>query len=319
MAIALLTVTIRVQCVCETLNESALSNVLTMKSGFGHGGDGGGCNRNSTNGNSIHPMVAGVVGQAASNALTNLTHQQEKVLDNELDQYDALLKDDDALDLLRERRLREWKQNQRQRQVFREKLGHGEYSELSGSSSSTCTSTSATTTGSTCNDIAKAFFDAAKLSERMVVHFYRPSSTYCQVFHKHFTVLAQTHLETRFVKINVESASEGNQGLQYLVDKLHIHILPTVSLIYKRQQVHQFRGLDDLGGHEDFSIDLLKRVLASFNVLTLTSTELDTIDQLDHDDQELMEKEEYRGKKWIRTKPIRKSVYDAEDDNDSLG
>lgn len=43
----------------------------------------------------------------------------------------------------------------------------------------------------------QAFFEAAKKSPRMVVHFYRPTTRYCQVVDAHFERLAARHLETR--------------------------------------------------------------------------------------------------------------------------
>lgn len=43
----------------------------------------------------------------------------------------------------------------------------------------------------------QAFFDAAKQSPRVVVHFYRPTTRYCQVVDAHFERLAPRHLETR--------------------------------------------------------------------------------------------------------------------------
>lgn len=230
-----------------------------------------------------------VVGQVASSALATMAQAQEAALDHELDQYDALLNDDDALDRLRERRLRELKQTQQQRNVWKDQ-GHGVYSELVGT------------------DTAKAFFDVTKQSERLVVHFYRPSTRYCDIFHKHLAAIAETHWETRFIKINVESSQEGNKGLQYLIDKLHIHVMPTVVLIHKRKQVHQFRGFDDLGGHEDFSTNLLKHVLAAYDVLTLTSSEMDQFE-----DQEWLQED--GGVNSIKLQTIRRGIYDAEEEH----
>ena len=231
-----------------------------------------------------------LVGQAATSALATLAQVQEAALDQELDQYDALLNDDDALDLLRERRLRELKLNQQQRNTWKDH-GHGEYSELGGI------------------DLAKAFFEATKQSERLVVHFYRPSTRYCDIFHKHMTAIAETHLETRFLKINVESSQEGNQGLQYLIDKLNVHVMPTIVLIHKRKQVHHFRGFDDLGGHEDFSTNLLKHVLAAYDVLTLTSSEMDHFE-----DQEWLQED--GGVNSIKLQTIRRGMYNVEADDE---
>lgn len=203
-----------------------------------------------------------VVGAATANAILQTAKVQETLIDNAVDQYDALLEDDDALDLLRERRLKQLQQNQQQRNKWKDQ-GHGEYSELAESD---------------C-DVAKAFFNATKQSERMVVHFHRPTTLLCNVFHKHLTDIAAQHLETKFIKINVESAErDGNQGIIYLVDKLGITCMPTVVLVLNRKVVYQLRGCSDLGESEDFPPTLLKQVMAAHGVLNLSDFEMDQMD-----------------------------------------
>ena len=43
----------------------------------------------------------------------------------------------------------------------------------------------------------QAFFNAAKRSPRIICHFYRPTTRYCQVVDAHMERLAHSHLETR--------------------------------------------------------------------------------------------------------------------------
>jgi hypothetical protein len=124
-------------------------------------------------------------------------------------------------------------------------------------------------------DVAKAFFDASKASSRMVVHFYRPSSRHCDVFHAHLEKLSKQHLETRFCKINVEGCDGPDGGpASYLVEKLGIVCMPTLVLIKDRKAIHHIRGFDELGGTTDFSTRALEYVLAYCGVL-------------DSDDQEI--------------------------------
>ena len=52
--------------------------------------------------------------------ITTVTKLQEAALDAELDQYDTLLQDDDALERFRERRKLEWREQQQQRQKWKE-------------------------------------------------------------------------------------------------------------------------------------------------------------------------------------------------------
>ncbi|RYG66429.1 hypothetical protein EON64_09785 [archaeon] len=67
----------------------------------------------------------------------------------------------------------------------------------------------------------KDFFNAAKKSRFMVVHFYRPVTPRCQIVDAHFQKLAPQHMETRFVKIDAEKNP-------FLVERLGIIIMPTI-------------------------------------------------------------------------------------------
>lgn len=202
-----------------------------------------------------------IIGQKLTQTMDATTRAQEAALDDELDKYDELLQDEDALELLRERRLEQLKKSQSQFHAWRD-LGHGVYSELDSS------------------DVAKAFFEAAKQSERLVVHFYRPTTRYCDVYHKHLEILAQQHLETKFVKINVDR--DGSTGVAYLVEKLGIHIMPTVLCVKNRKAVHHVRGLSEVGG-EDCETVMLAYILALHGVLTLREEE-------EMDEEELFDK-----------------------------
>ena len=191
-----------------------------------------------------------VVGNVAARVLLESTEAQESALDEELAKYDELLNDDDALDRLREARLAQLQQQSKQASRWKD-AGHGVYTELDSH-----------------HDKAKAFFEAAKQSERLVLHFYRPTTRYCQVFHRHLTELATKHLETRFLKINVEDAQEGRKdGVAYLVDKLGIVVMPTLLLVRKRKAIHHIQGFDELGGSQDFSTQTLEYVLKFHNML----------------------------------------------------
>eukprot|EP00566_Odontella_aurita_P022744 CAMPEP_0113553778 /NCGR_PEP_ID=MMETSP0015_2-20120614/15796_1 /TAXON_ID=2838 /ORGANISM="Odontella" /LENGTH=141 /DNA_ID=CAMNT_0000454873 /DNA_START=186 /DNA_END=608 /DNA_ORIENTATION=- /assembly_acc=CAM_ASM_000160 len=131
-----------------------------------------------------------VLGEAVSSAILRQTQAQEAAINDELAQYDSLLEAGDSdLEALRARRLAQMKRGAEQKAKWRD-LGHGTYAALGE--------------GQHGGDVAREFFDASKKSERMVVHFHRPSTRMCDVFHRHMEKLAPRHLETRFVKINVE-------------------------------------------------------------------------------------------------------------------
>jgi hypothetical protein len=199
------------------------------------------------------------VGSAAANALLQNAVAQERAVENEMKAYDALLQDDDALAVLRQSRMKEMQLRQQNIQRWK-LLGHGSYSELGGGS------------GQVSADMAKDFFAASKESERLVVHFYRPTTRLCDVVHAHLEKLASQHLETRFTKINVETAEHGG-GAAYLVEKLGIVILPTVLIVRNRNAVHHIRGFDELGGTPDFTNGALARLLGQHDGIQLTEDE----------------------------------------------
>jgi hypothetical protein len=203
------------------------------------------------------------MGNAAAEAILQTAAAQEAALTAQVDQYDALLEDETALQTLRARRLVQLKEQAAQQQRWMT-LGHGKYTELDGNSDGT--------THQNAADVAKAFFTASKESERLVVHFYRPTTRSCDVFHKHLTILAPQHKETRFVKINVENCDQphgGGGSASFLVERLGIVVMPTLVLIQNQKVVHHIRGFDELGATEDFSTEALAYVLGRHGVLTL--------------------------------------------------
>ena len=190
---------------------------------------------------------------------------QDAAVQDQLDQYDDLLQygDQDALAKFRLKRLQELQLAARQEQRWRATAGHGSYEELVGASTAAQGDT---------RDAAKAFFDATKASERLVVHFYRPTTACCNVFHQHLRILAAQHWETRFIKINVQDCDDTRQqqqqkGASFLVQRLGIVVMPTLVLIHKRKVVHQIIGFDELGATTDFSTAALARLLQHYNVL----------------------------------------------------
>lgn len=193
-----------------------------------------------------------VMGDAATKMILQSAKAQEENIQENMARYDALLEaNDDTLEALRERRLAQLKAAQKKKQQWRD-AGHGEYSNLEGQD----------------GDVARAFFEATKASERVVVHFYRPTTRFCDVFHSHLEKLAPRHLETRFLKINVEGCDQQGGGASFLVEKLGIVVMPTLLIIKNRKAVHQIQGFDELGGTEDFSTDALAFVIGNYEGLT---------------------------------------------------
>ncbi|KAL6211773.1 hypothetical protein ACLB2K_016996 [Fragaria x ananassa] len=81
-----------------------------------------------------------------------------------------------------------------------------------------------------------------------------------QVVDKHLSILAKQHIETRFMKINVEKSP-------FLAEKLKIVVLPTLALIKNAKVDDYVVGFDELGGKDDFSTEELEERLARAQVI----------------------------------------------------
>jgi hypothetical protein len=198
------------------------------------------------------------LGAATANALLQSTQVQEKAIEEELSMYDRLLEDNDALEILRKQRLATMQKEHAQQKKWKD-LGHGTYTELGG--------------GQDARDVAKAFFQASKESERMVVHFYRPTTRYCDVFHAHLAKLAPKHMETKFVKVNVEDCDHQGAGASFLVERLGVVVMPTLLVVKDRKAFYQIKGFDEMGGTEDFTTNTLAYVLGVHDAIDPTDAE----------------------------------------------
>ena len=137
------------------------------------------------------------IGNVAAQALLQGAKAQEETVEAELARFDRLLDDDEGLEELRRQRIAQMQKKHSQQKKWKD-LGHGTYEELGG--------------GQDARDVARDFFQVSKESDRLVVHFYRPSTRYCDVFHAHLAKLAPKHMETKFVKINVEGCDSQGGG-----------------------------------------------------------------------------------------------------------
>ena len=160
----------------------------------------------------------------------------EDQLDGQIEKLDNLGSDD--LEKLREKRLKAIKDKAKQQQEFITK-GHGVYREMPSQDD---------------------FFKEVKDTEFVVVHFYRPSTMRCNILDKHLNLLAPKHVETKFVKVNVEK-------FPFLVEKLKIRILPTIVPFVKGSVGEYLLGFEQLGNRDDFSTDVLEWRLGVLGVI----------------------------------------------------
>jgi len=165
--------------------------------------------------------------QMLEQQLLKAAEMMEEQIDNEMKKMDEM--DDDDIEAVRQRRLKAMQKAHAAKQEFLLK-GHGGYKELPSE---------------------KDFFDTIKNDKKAVIHFYRPTTQRCEIFDKHLELLAPKHLETRFVKLNAEKAP-------FLCERLQIRVIPTLLLIVDGKTQEKVVGFDQLGGHDEFSTEMLE-------------------------------------------------------------
>lgn len=169
-------------------------------------------------------------------ALAQTLLSVEAAVDQELEKANNLDEDDFAR--IRQKRLAEMRKKQEQAQMNRHN-GHGTLTKI--------------------ND-QQEFFGAAKQSERLICVFNRNSNKYGKVMLEHCELLAQRHLEARFVWVDAENAP-------FLTDRLNIYMLPTIVCV-KDNKVHkQHNGLDEIDGSGKYTSGMLEYLLHTDEML----------------------------------------------------
>jgi len=160
----------------------------------------------------------------------------EKALDAEIDKMDNLGEEDFAR--IRKERIEQMKQAALEKEAWR-RNDHGVLTTISDQ---------------------KEFFEAVKRSKRVVCLFYRDSNKWCDVIGNHFTVLAEKHMEAKFLRVNAENSP-------FLVERLNVWMMPTI-ICCKEGKVHrQFNGLDEIDPTGKFETASLEFVLHGSGML----------------------------------------------------
>ncbi|KAF7874870.1 hypothetical protein EAF04_002044 [Stromatinia cepivora] len=163
-----------------------------------------------------------------------------KVLDHaDSDDEDALiasLEEDPAVDAFREQRIQQL-HFEFTRAKSQKTQGFGNYTEIKEE---------------------KDLMDLTTEVKYAVVHFSKDDFARCGVMDTHLSTLAPKHLDTRFLKIDVENAP-------FLVTKLNVKILPCVLVFIDGRSVDRIVGFEGLGYTPDTftTKDLESRLLAS--------------------------------------------------------
>ena len=98
------------------------------------------------------------------------------------------------------------------------------------------------------------FFGVCKQSKKVIVLFTRDANKYGQVMKEHMTLLAQSHMEARFVWVDAENAP-------FLTDKLNIWMLPTIVCIVDNKVKEQHNGLNEIDGSGKYTSGMLEYLL----------------------------------------------------------
>ncbi|GJN36775.1 hypothetical protein PR202_gb25671 [Eleusine coracana subsp. coracana] len=114
-----------------------------------------------------------------------------------------------------------------------------------------------------------AFAAAAALMPKLMRTTHLPlactsalNSDSLMVLDKHLSILAQQHVETRFIKVHAEKAP-------FLTEKLRIVVLPTLAIVKNTKVEDYVVGFDELGSKDDFSTEDLEERLAKSEVIFL--------------------------------------------------
>lgn len=100
----------------------------------------------------------------------------------------------------------------------------------------------------------KDFFAVSKQSKKVIVLFTRDANKYGAIMKEHMTVLAQQHMEARFVWVDAEKAP-------FITEKLNIWMLPTIVCIVDNKVKEQHNGLNEIDGSGKYTTGMLEYLL----------------------------------------------------------
>lgn len=180
----------------------------------------------------IDSQVAKLVDKSSTDAQRNSDSDEDDLI--------AQLENDTELDGLRERR-REQLHSEFVRARMMRESGHGTYEEI--------------------KDEKKAM-DITTSTKLVVIHFAKSDFTRCRIMDQHLQSLAEVHLDTRFIRVDVTNAP-------FLVVKLKVQVLPCVIAFVDGVSTDRIIGFEGLGrGTDKFTTKELEARLLSARILT---------------------------------------------------
>jgi hypothetical protein len=160
--------------------------------------------------------------------------------------------DDPELERLHGERMARLKEEKEKRAAMARK-GHGSYEEISEAT----------------------LLEASTTTERVVAHFFHPDFERCKIMDKHMKVLAEKYFDTRFVKVSAEKAP-------FLVEKLHVRMLPCVVTFQQGIAGERLVGFDALGKRDDFETAVIENKFLEWQVISPQATQTDRLEETAH-------------------------------------
>ena len=150
----------------------------------------------------------------------------------------------DDVEAWRQRRLEEMKQQKEKIAENVAKRSHGEYREVT----------------------QDEFLPAVTGSDKVVCHFYHDDFQRCKILDQHLRILAQAHLETRFISINAEKAP-------FFVERLQIRVLPTLVIFEDGKAINRVIGFEGVSNTDSFATGALAKCLIKRKAIVKKSEE----------------------------------------------
>ena len=165
--------------------------------------------------------------------------EEEEKKNNELDDLDEIDSEEERImqkEMEKRRKTAESKREDIAKKIKTEKYGN--YTEI----------------------IETEFLGIMLINYKVVCHFYHKDFERCKIIDKHLQIIAQSHRETLFVKINAEKTP-------FFTEKLNVRVLPTIILFVRGKAIHRFIGFQDFGMSDDFPTINLTRQLVIFKMI----------------------------------------------------
>jgi len=200
-------------------------------------------------------------------------------LDEDDDEDDEFLKDDPELEMIRQRRLHQIREQQSQEALHRS-LGHGQLRTISQDEFLTeCTGESL----------------------YVGVHFFHKDFERCKIMDHHLQLIATKYMQCKFLRIDAEKAP-------FFVDKLKVRTLPTLFVFKEGKVVERMTGFEGLALSEDepdkWNTPTLEKWLHKTGAITYSPSE----------EEKIAEMEKLQRKKYTTSLWRQQGGHDEEDD-----